>query len=104
MVDAEYRHRGIGVSLVHAARDGARVAGLRTPARRLRRRVDSVLHRRLWVQTYRWRPNGAVGLKVGWAASTTLTTQPTVNSGSCTDPRQTPTLGLTPACSLAISD
>ncbi len=27
MVDAEYRHRGIGVGLVHAARDGARGAG-----------------------------------------------------------------------------
>jgi GNAT superfamily N-acetyltransferase len=27
MVDAEYRHRGIGVGLVHAARDGARTAG-----------------------------------------------------------------------------
>ena len=27
LVDAEYRHRGIGVALVHAARDGARAAG-----------------------------------------------------------------------------
>lgn len=27
MVDADYRHRGIGVGVVHAARDGARSAG-----------------------------------------------------------------------------
>jgi GNAT superfamily N-acetyltransferase len=27
MVDAAYRHRGVGVSLVHAARNGARAAG-----------------------------------------------------------------------------
>ncbi len=27
MVDAGHRHRGIGVALVHAARDGARAAG-----------------------------------------------------------------------------
>ena len=27
MVDAEYRHRGVGVGVVHAARDGARGAG-----------------------------------------------------------------------------
>lgn len=27
MVDADYRHRGIGVALVHAARDGAKQAG-----------------------------------------------------------------------------
>ncbi|MCB0993391.1 MAG: GNAT family N-acetyltransferase [Acidimicrobiales bacterium] len=27
MVDADYRHRGIGVGVVHAARDGARTAG-----------------------------------------------------------------------------
>jgi GNAT superfamily N-acetyltransferase len=27
MVDPEYRHRGVGVELVHAARDGARNAG-----------------------------------------------------------------------------
>jgi GNAT superfamily N-acetyltransferase len=27
MVDADYRHSGLGVSVVHAARDGARVAG-----------------------------------------------------------------------------
>jgi GNAT superfamily N-acetyltransferase len=27
MVDAAYRQRGVGVSLVHAARDGARAAG-----------------------------------------------------------------------------
>lgn len=27
MVDHDYRHRGVGVALVHAARDGARAAG-----------------------------------------------------------------------------
>ena len=27
MVDVDYRHRGVGVAVVHAARDGARAAG-----------------------------------------------------------------------------